>query len=178
MKNMRWLIVSQTIAVVAAGVILPFYIVFLQQTADSYSLFAYLYASFALAGALTHFCIGSLAKRISPRDMLIIGNLLAGIILLLVPQLDTLLQLYIAQVILGISMSLQKSGEKIAVAAITTAKTRAAQIGNYHAIVSIATAVMLFGTGWLLDTFSLVFIFYIAGVWLIIAGILSVKVTT
>src|SRR6476469_6327164 len=151
MKSMRWLIVSQTIAVVTAGVILPFYIVYLQQASDSYSLFAYLYASFALAGALTHFCIGSLSTRLGYREMLVLGNVIAGIVLVLVPMFGNLLQLYIAQIILGVSMSLQKSGEKIAVAAITSTKTRAAQIGNYHAIVSIVTAVMLFGTGWLLD---------------------------
>jgi MFS family permease len=173
---MKWIVISQTIAVVTAGVILPFYIVYLHQAADSYSLFAYLYGSFTLAAALTHFSIGSISKRLNSTHLLVIGNITAGIVLIFVPSLTALWQLYIVQIILGVSMSLQKSAEKIAIADVTKKSSRAHKIGSYHGIVALSTAAALFISGWFLDTFSLLFLFYAAGIGLILAGILSLRV--
>lgn len=173
---MKWIILSQTVAVVAAGVILPFYIVYLKDAADSYSLFAYLYATFTLAAALTHYWSEKITKILSVRWMLVVGCGVAGLTLFAVPSLDALWQVYVVQVVLGISLSMQKTGEKIAVAASVNRHTRAHKIGEYHAIVAVFTAAMLFASGWFLDTFSLEFMFYIMGMLLIVSAILSSNV--
>lgn len=173
---MKWIAISQTFAIVAAGAVLPFYTIYLQQATNSYSVFAFIYATFTLSAALTHLCIGWLSLKVSARTLLVTGNAISGLSLVLVPAISALWQLYVVQIILGSSVSLQKSGEKIAVAAVTHKNTRARLIGNYHAVVAIATAVVLFATGWLLDTFSLIFVFYLAAFWLVIAAILSMKV--
>lgn len=173
---MRWIGISQATAVVAAGVILPFYVLFLQEAAGSYSLFAYLYGTFTLAAALTHLWMGAIGQRVSVRVMLVAGNVVAGGVLLLVPSFTALWQVYVAQVVLGTSLALQKSGEKIAVAIATSPERRAAEIGGYHAGVALLTAAALFASGWLLDTLSVVFLFYGMGALLVTAGLLSTKV--
>ena len=173
---MRWIAVSQSTAVVAAGVVLPFYVLYLQEATRSYSLFAYLYATFTLAAALTHLWMGTIGRVMSVRAMLVVGNVVAGAVLLLVPSFAALWQLYLAQVVLGVAMSMQKSGEKIAVAAVVSPERRAQEIGSYHAVVALFTAAALFATGWLLDTLSLVFVFYAMGALLVLAGLLSTKV--
>lgn len=173
---MRWIAISQSVAVVAAGVILPFYILVLQETTDSYALFAYLYGTFTLAAALTHFWIGPLAQRLGVRALLVVGNLVAAVVVAAVPSLRELWQFYVAQVVLGIALSWQKSGEKIAVAAAVRPDRSADQIGRYHAWVALLTAVALFVSGWLLDSVSLVFLFYLVAGLLAVAAALSVKV--
>lgn len=174
---MKWIVASQSTAVVAAGVVLPFYVLFLRESTGSYALFAYLYGTFTLAAALTHLWLGALARVVSVRAMLVTGNLVAGGVLLLVPSAGALWQLYAAQVVLGVALSLQKSGEKIAVAAAVSPEHRAGEIGGYHAVVALATAAALFGTGWLLDTVSVIFVFYAMAALLVAAGLMSWKVT-
>ncbi len=173
---LRWIIVSQTLAVVAAGVILPFFIVYLQEATNSYSLFAYLYATFTLAAALTHIWAGRIAARLGVRWMLVIGCIGAGLALLTVPSLTDLWQLYAVQVVLGICLSLQKTGEKVAVASAVRREELAEQIGRYHAVVAVATALMLVVVGWSLDTFSLSVVFYAMAALLIVAGGASVNI--
>lgn len=173
---MKWIAISQSVAVVAAGILLPFYIVFLQQFGESYSMFAYLYGTFTLAAALTHLWIGELAQHVSTRTMLVVGNLVAGIVLMAVPSASRLWQVFAAQVVLGFALSLQKSAEKVAVADATTADNRAEQVGRYHFGVALLTAAGLFASGWFLDTFSIVFAFYALAAALVVAGLLSLKV--
>jgi hypothetical protein len=43
-------------------------------------------------------------------------------------------------------------------------------------VVALATAAALFGSGWLLDTVSLIFVFYAMAALLVTAGLLSWKV--
>jgi MFS family permease len=173
---MKWIAISQSLAVVAAGIVLPFYVVFLQQVGETYTVFAYLYGTFTLAAALTHLWIGGLERWMPARRMLVAGNLLAGAVLLAVPTAARLWQVFVAQILLGVALSLQKSGEKIAVAGATTSARRAEQIGRYHSAVALLTAAGLFASGWLLDTFSVVFLFYVLAAALLAAGLLSLKV--
>lgn len=173
---MKWITVSQSLAVVAAGIILPFYIVVLQDAAHSYTLFAYLYGTFTLSAALTHLWTGALVRRVSVRWMLVLGNLVAALVLIAVPGLREVWQFYVAQIVLGVALSLQKSGEKVAVAHAVSRGSAADDIGRYHAWVAVLTALGLFASGWVLDSVSLVFLFYVTGALLAVAAVLSVRV--
>lgn len=173
---MRWIAISQSLAVVAAGVILPFYILVLQDATHSYALFAYLYGTFTLAAALTHLWIGPLARSVGVRWMLVGGNAVAAAVLIAVPSLQAGWQFYLAQVVLGVALALQKSGEKLAVAHAVAGGTEADAIGRHHAAVALLTAGGLFASGWMLDSVSLVFLFYVVGGLLFVAAALSVRV--
>lgn len=173
---MKWFIISQSLTAVIAGTILPFYAVFLQQASGSYSLFAYLYASFALAAALTHFAFGRISKIVSLRAMLVVGSIVPGIVLIFIPATSHIWQIYIIQIILGISLALQKSAEKITIAKLAAGDYFEQHVGNYHGIVALSTAIALFASAWLLDTFSVVFLFYMCGIAWIAAGVCTLKV--
>ena len=173
---MKWITISQTIAFVAGSVIIPFYIVVLQEASNSYSLFAYIYATFTISATIAHSFSGFLLNKVSCRSVLVTSNLLSAVALFLIPSSSDPWHFIIIQIILGTSISLQKSAEKVAVAKETENKNRSTLIGNYHAFGSIVTGISFLLLGWFLNTFSLVFLFYLISFWFFVASIISIKI--
>jgi MFS family permease len=173
---MRVFFAIQSCLAVAGGIVLPFYILALHEAGNTALTFAGLYAIFTLAGTVTYLLTGSLLKLFSYRTLLIVSNSISCLALLSLTTIDELWQLAVIQVMLGAAFALQKNLEKIILAEYSPKKSRIEEIGNYHAFISIVLAFSIIGAGWLIDTFSIIFLFYGAGGLYLLAAIFSYKI--
>jgi MFS family permease len=173
---MKVFLAIQSCIAVAGGIVLPFYILALNEAGDTALSFAGLYALFTLAGTLTYLTTGMLLNFFSYRTLLMISNIVSGLALLSLTTIEHIWQLAIIQLMLGAGFALQKNLEKIILAEYTPKKSRIDDIGNYHAIISIILAISIVGAGWLIDTFSIKFLFYGGGFLYLLAGVFSYKI--
>ncbi|ANU26625.1 hypothetical protein I858_006255 [Planococcus versutus] len=86
--------------------------------------------------------------------------------------------IYILQVLMGILGAVQKNSEKTILARYVTKEIAGTQIGHYHIWTSVAAAVAVIATGYLVDCLTIASIFYVASLIFAGSGILLLKLTT
>ncbi len=118
-KQLKWLTLSQSSVFFASSLIFPFYILFVKNIGSSYTQFGFSYGLFGLSGALIYPLLGRLSERIDSRYYLLANSWGMAVLLLYVPHVNGVLQVYIVQVLLGLFGAMQKHGEKVLIADFT-----------------------------------------------------------
>ncbi|WP_421384739.1 MFS transporter [Bacillus salacetis] len=158
---MRYFILSQSFATMASSVSFPFYLLFIKNIGSNFSSFGFAYGLFTLSSALFHRWIGSVSDKVGSRNFLIGYAWGMAFIFLLIPVVETLIGVYILQVILGFLGAVQKTCEKTMAGEVFQGKDAGRKIGKYHFWTSLFAAFAVFATGVLIDFFTISFIFYI-----------------
>ncbi|WP_409296989.1 MFS transporter [Peribacillus sp. SCS-26] len=172
---MKWLISSQSIALMASSVTFPFYLLFIKNLGSSYTSFGFAYGLFILSSAFFHLPIGRVLDRTGSKSLLILYSFGMAVVYLFIPLLTSLSQVYIIQIVLGFLGGLQKTAEKGMVAELTEGKQRGRQIGGYHFWTSLFSAAAVFATGLLIDFFTVNALFYIASIFFLGSGLILLK---
>ena len=73
-ERMKWLMISQSIALFGAGIVFPFYIIFINEIGANFSQFGMAFGLFTISAALVHKYIGDLSDRIGRKIFLLISN--------------------------------------------------------------------------------------------------------
>lgn len=131
-NKLKWLTLSQSSVFFASSLIFPFYILFVKNIGSSYTQFGFSYGLFGLSGALIYPLLGRLSERFDSRYFLLANSWGMAVLLLYVPHIGSVVQVYIVQVLLGLFGAMQKHGEKVLVADFTDSGERGKKIGNYH----------------------------------------------
>lgn len=155
--------------------IFPFYILLLRNIGNSYSQFGWAYGLFALTAALAYPVIGRFSDRIGDQLLLMIYSWAMAVLLLFFPLVTEVWQVYVLQVLMGILGAVQKNTEKTSLARQTEKKVAGREIGKYHAWTSIAAAVAIILTGYLVDFITIGSIFYLASLLYVVSGIMLWK---
>jgi MFS family permease len=158
---MNYFILSQSLAMMASSVSFPFYLLFIKNIGSNFSSFGFAYGLFTLSSALFHRLIGSAADMIGSRGLLIGYAWGMALIFLVIPEVDTLAGVYLLQVILGFLGAVQKTCEKTMAGEVFRGKGAGRKIGEYHFWTTLFASFAVFGTGVLIDFFTISFIFYI-----------------
>lgn len=144
-------ILYQGIIGMASSMIFPFYVLLLNNVGRSYSQFGWAYGLFALTAALTYPFVGKLADKIGDKLLLILYSWGMAVILLIFPLAYEIWHVYMLQIFMGILGAVQKNSEKTVLARNVKKESAGKEIGTYHIWTSIAAAVAVIATGYLVD---------------------------
>ncbi|AGA21552.1 MFS transporter [Bacillus subtilis] len=158
----------------ASSLIFPFYILFVKNIGSSYTQFGFSYGLFGLSGALIYPLLGRLSERFDSRYFLLLNSWGMAVLLLYVPHIGSVVQVYIVQVLLGLFGAMQKHGEKVLIANFTDSGERGKKIGNYHFWTAVFSAAIMLG-GFLADFFTVQMIFYASSILYFLSGLMMMK---
>ena len=176
--NYKKFIQYQGMVGMASTMIFPFYILLLKNAGTSYAQFGWAYGLFALTAAISYPLIGKAGDRIGDKTLLSVYSWGMALTLLFFPLATEIWHVYGLQVVMGLLGAVQKNSEKAVLARYVDKQTAGRQIGNYHTWTSIAAAIAVIGTGYLVDFMTIASIFYIASVAFALSGVLAMKMPT
>lgn len=169
--TIKQFILYQGAAGMAASMIFPFYILLLKDVGNSYAQFGWAYGLFALTSAVSFPLIGKLADRMGDKRLLLVYSWGMAILLILFPLAYEIWHVYILQIAMGLLGAIQKNSEKTVLARTVKKETAGKEIGNYHVWTSVAAAIAIIATGYLVDFLTIGSIFYIASLLFAWSGI-------
>ncbi|MGM7700407.1 MFS transporter [Pseudalkalibacillus sp. Hm43] len=170
--KLKGLIISQSSVFFASSLIFPFYILFIKNVGSSFAQFGLSYGLFGLSSALLHPVIGRLSSKVDHRLFLVVHAWGMAGLLLVLPHVTSIAQVYVIQLLLGMFGALQKHGEKIMVAEFSDGADRGVKIGRYHFWTSIFSAFAIIAGGFLADYFTIYFIFYLSSALYFVSGLM------
>lgn len=176
MKEIRWFTISQSIAILGAGLVFPFYILFIKEVGMNFTEFGIAYGIFTISSALVHKIIGKSCDKFGNKIFLIMNSFGMAALFLIFPIVTSIWQVYALQVILGILGAMQKTSEKTIVANFTEGNARGEKIGIYHGWLAIFSGVAVIVGGYIADLFTLEIIFYLGSVFLFVSGLVLLRV--
>lgn len=174
---MRWVLISQSIALFGSGIVFPFYVIFTKQIGANFTQFGLAYATFSLSAAATHALIGHWSDTFGRKPFLLLNSWGTAGLLLLFPMVTAIWHVYVLQAVLGVFGAMHRTSEKALVADLTGARGRGREIGVYHGWVSIASALAVVVGGYLIDLFTLSIIFYISSPIMFASGVAAIKIS-
>ncbi|ULL18022.1 MFS transporter [Paenibacillus sp. H1-7] len=159
MGDSRWLIRSQSLVTLAAGMIYPYYLLFLKNLGNSYSKYGLAFAIFTISSAAAS---QWLAGRLDKQAHLILFSSSIGMMLamLLFPWISSYTQVLIVQLAMGAFNAMQKTSERLLLADTTERGARGHTIGSYHFWTSIASGFAVLLGGYLIDWLTINALFY------------------
>jgi MFS family permease len=140
---------------------MPFWIIFLQDFGGSIEQFGFAIGLMMLAQSVTSYYVGKYSDKLGRKIFLIIGGFILAGVVFAYTLITSLLQLYILQIINGITSSMQATMETTFLGDITKKIKRGADIGRFHAIVGIMAAVSMMAGGFVVGRLGFKIIFYI-----------------
>ncbi|MFD2043730.1 MFS transporter [Ornithinibacillus salinisoli] len=174
--NFRKFLIAQSILIAASSVVFPFYLLLIKNVGDSYSQFGWAYGLFTLTAAFAYPIIGRLGDRFGDKSMLLVYTLGMAAVMLIIPLLIHVWQVYVIQIVMGILGAIQKNTEKAFLARnekdIDTAGTR---IGNYHLHISLWSGIGIILTGYFIDFLTIASLFYLISFVYVIASLVIIK---
>ncbi|MDI7742958.1 MFS transporter [Lysinibacillus fusiformis] len=173
--NFRKFLIAQSILIAASSVAFPFYLLLIKNVGDSYSQFGWAYGLFTLTAALAYPLIGRLGDKFGDKKMLLIYTLGMAAVMLLIPLLYTVWQVYLVQIVMGLLGAIQKNTEKAFLARHNNSETAGKQIGKYHLHVSLWSGIVIILTGYLIDFLTIASLFYLISFVYIIASFVIMK---
>lgn len=176
MKDIKWLTYSQSIAILGASLVFPFYLLFIKNIGINFSEFGIAYGIFTISSALLHKWVGKISDKFGRKIFLIINSWGMAIVFIIFPIVVNIYQIYVLQAILGIFNAMQKTSEKAIISDFTEGEKRGEMIGIYHGWLSIFGGIAVIVGGYLVDLFTLEIIFYIGSIFFFISGIITLKI--
>lgn len=176
MRNIKWLIYSQSVFILGTSLIFPFYLLFIKNIGINFSEFGMAYGIFTISSALFHKWIGRISDKFGRKIFLVINSWGMAIVFIIFPIVVNIYQVYVLQAILGIFGAMYKTGEKSIIADFTDGEKRGEIIGIYHGWLSIFGGIAVIIGGYLVDLFTLEIIFYIASIFFFVSGIITIKI--
>lgn len=176
MKYMRWLLISQSIALFGAGIIFPYYILFIKEVGANFAQFGMAYGLFTISSALVHKMIGKSSDKIGRKIYLLMSSWGMAFTFLLFPIVTNIWQVYGLQIVLGVFGAMQKTCEKALVADFTDGTKRGKHIGSYHGWIAIFSGLAVIVGGYIIDFLTLEIIFYIGAIVMFLSGLAIFKI--
>lgn len=168
--NVRRFVVAQSLIMAAGSIVFPFYLLLIKNVGDSYAQFGWAYGLFTLTAAFAYPLIGRIGDRVGDQKLLLIYTWGMALLMLVIPLITDVWQVYIIQIGMGILGAVQKNTEKSILARDVNKKTAGKTIGSYHLKVSFWSAVGVIATGYLIDFLTIGSLFYLTSILYIISS--------
>lgn len=159
----RWLIRSQSLVTLAAGMIYPYYLLFLKNLGNSYSKYGLAFAVFTISSAAaSQWLAGRLDKH--ARKILFSSSIGMMAAMLLFPWVLSYAWVLVLQLVMGACNAMQKTSERVLLANLTERGERGGTIGSYHFWTSVASGFAVLLGGYLIDWLTIDALFYASAV--------------
>lgn len=157
--NLKWFIRSQSIVTLAAGMIYPYYLLFLKNLGNSFSKYGLAFAVFTISSAAVS---QWLAPRLDNHGIRILTWSSLGMMLamLVFPWLESYAWVLALQLLMGVCNAMQKMSERLLIADHTRRGERGAVIGAYHFWTSVASGFAVIIGGYVIDWLTINALFY------------------
>ncbi|MNZ69021.1 Major Facilitator Superfamily protein [compost metagenome] len=159
--NIKWLIRSQSIMTLAAGMIYPYYLLFLKNLGNSFSKYGLAFAVFTISSAAVSQWIAPRLDRHGLRILVISAAGMMGAMLAF-PWTNSYLMVLVLQFIMGTCSAMQKMSERLLLADFTERGSRGGVIGSYHFWTSAASGFAVIIGGMLIDWLTINVLFYLS----------------
>lgn len=159
--DVKWLIRSQSIVTLAAGMIYPYYLLFLKNLGNSYSKYGLAFAVFTISSA-------AFSQWLAPRldryaeQILICSSLGMMGAMLAFPWTSSYIWVLLLQLIMGCCSAMQKMSERLLLADNSEHGARGTIIGSYHFWTSVASGFAVIFGGYLIDWLTINALFYVS----------------
>ena len=173
---MRWVVISQSIAILGSSLVFPFYLIFIKEVGGGFLQYGISYGLFTVSSALVHIFVGKLSDLVGRKLFLLMGSWGMAVLLLFFPLVTEVWEVYVLQILLGIVGAMQKTSEKALLADVTDGGSRGASIGRYHFWTSIFSGGAVMLGGFIIDLFTLDIIFYLSSIILFVSGFFILKI--
>ncbi|MFC4618159.1 MFS transporter [Camelliibacillus cellulosilyticus] len=168
--TIRRFVVAQSLLMTAGSVVFPFYLLLIKNIGDSYAQFGWAYGLFTLTAAMIYPVIGRLSDKIGDQKLLLFYTWGMAALMLLIPLITEVWEVYLIQIVMGFLGAVQKVTEKTVLARETEKRSAGKRIGNYHLWVSLCSAAGIILTGYLVDFLTIATLFYVASILYLIAS--------
>ncbi|UQZ86580.1 Major Facilitator Superfamily protein [Paenibacillus konkukensis] len=157
--RLEWLIRSQSIVTLAAGMIYPYYLLFLKNLGNTYSKYGLAFAVFTISSAAVSQWVAKKLDR-HALSILVYSSLGMTAAMLLFPWVDSYAWVLALQFLMGACSAMQKMSEKALLADYTQPGARGGTIGSYHFWTSIASGFAVIAGGYVIDWLTIDALFY------------------
>lgn len=177
---MRWIVLSQSVAILGSSLVFPFYLIFIKEVSGGFLQYGVSYGLFTISSAFVHLIVGRLSDKTGRKPFLLMNSWGMAALLLFFPLVTHVWQVYILQILLGAAGAMQKTSEKALLGDFTNRTNRGKDIGFYHFWTSIFSGAAIMLGGFIIDLFTIDLIFYTGSIILFVSGffILKIKETT
>jgi MFS family permease len=159
--NMKWLIRSQSLVTLAAGMIYPYYLLFLKNLGNSYSKYGLAFAAFTISSAAVSQWLAPHMDRHGSRILIWSSIGMMGAMVTF-PWVTSFVWVIVLQLVMGICNAMQKMSERLLLADYTERGARGTVIGSYHFWTSIASGFAIIMGGYLIDWLTIDVLFYMS----------------
>jgi MFS family permease len=159
--NALWLIRSQSIVTLAAGMIYPYYLLFLKNLGNSYSKYGLAFAVFTISSAAVS---QWLARRLDRHGigMLTWSSIGMMVAMLAFPWVEGYTWVLVLQLLMGVCNAMQKMSERLLIADHTQRGERGTVIGAFHFWTSVASGFAVIIGGYVIDWLTIHALFYVS----------------
>lgn len=145
LDNFRYLLISSSIIAFITGIWGPFYALYVKNLGGSLENFGIAFGLLTISSAVTSYIAGRYSDKIGRKPFLITSNLLQATLLVSYVFITSILQLFLVQILLGVSDSIWVISEAALLGDITKKKSRGRTLGKYKSIIGVLQGVaMLF----------------------------------
>lgn len=169
---LRWLMLSQSLMTFGAGVVFPFYLIFIKEIGGDFSQYGIAYGLYTLCSAGLSIWYGKRSDRFGRSRYLIISAWGTSVIFLIFPIVTGIVQIYVLQILMGVFGAMQRVSERALTADLTDHARRGEYIGRYQFGLSIASGIAVMAGGFFIDLFTLDWLFYAGSIILFISGMI------
>ena len=160
--NYNLFLASNALLSFAMGMFAPFWIVFIQDFGGrSFEQFGFSIGLMVLAQSITSYFAGRYSDKLGRKTFLIAGGFMLAAVTFAYTIITSIPQLYILQVIDGAVGAIQLTTGTAFLGDITTRTSRGKDLGKYHALVGIMSAIAMMGSGFVVGQSGYKIIFYI-----------------
>jgi MFS family permease len=159
--DMKRLIRSQTVFTLAAGMIYPYYLLFLKNLGNSYSKYGLAFAVFTICSAAASQWIAPRLDRFGVR-MLLLSSVGMMAAMLIFPWITSYTAVLLLQAWMGVCNAMQKMSERLLLADHTEQGKRGTQFGAFHFWTSVASGFAVLLGGYLIDWLTINALFYVS----------------
>ncbi len=160
-RNYRILVVSEAVAAISSGFSIPFFLIFFLQFGGSVGVFGTSIAIQGIFASIAGYQAGKMSDKVGRKPIMIVTSIVAGIFVVLYAMIGNIWQLYILQACVGIAAAMYSVGSQTFLADITKKINRGKDIGKYHMVIGISTALSTLIGGFFVEkiAFDIIFIF-------------------
>jgi MFS family permease len=161
--ELKWLIRSQSIFTLAAGMVYPYYLLFLKNLGNSYSKYGLAFAVFTISSAAVSQWI---APRLDRYGLHILAWSALGMMAAMVafPSVSSYSMVLFLQFVMGSCGAMQKMSERLLLADQTEPGARGGSIGAYHFWTSVSSGFAVILGGYIIDWLTINALFYLSAV--------------
>jgi len=175
-SSLKLLLLSNSVIYLALGLFGPFYLIFIEKIGGSIENFGFAMGLMIIAGSLTTYLVGKYSDRFGRKIFLIIGGLVSSVIIFSYTLIDSLMQLYILQILNGIFLTTHETAEYIFLTSLVDEKKKGEKMGGYYGLIGFFVGIATMLGGVLVGKFGFEIIFYLCSGLVLVGSLLLLRI--